>query len=177
MAYDTARAQTVLFGGVFFTPGFVATYFADTWSYAPTNAASLAPFGAGCAGTAGTPALAVQTDQRPWLGDVLTLDLTALPASAPVFLGFGLSRTARGTVALPFALSGLGFAGCTLLTSFDFTRVLTAAGGTATTTTPIPSSQAIVGMPFFAQALVLDPAANAGGATFSNALAGTVGAR
>jgi hypothetical protein len=55
-AFDTLRGRTVVFGG-----SINGTASNQTWSYFGTGAplASIAPYGAGCAGPTGVPALSV----------------------------------------------------------------------------------------------------------------------
>ena len=51
------------------------------------------------------------------------------------------------------------------------------AGGEALWSLTLPPSPDLAGTPFFAQAIVFDPAANPKGLVVSNGIAGTVGAR
>ena len=56
MAYDAARRRIVRFGGV---EG--AFIYNDHWEFAPVFPADYASFGAGCAGSAGTPSLSAES--------------------------------------------------------------------------------------------------------------------
>ena len=67
--------------------------------------------------------------------------------------------------------------GCTLYSSGEVFIPLPNAAGTASLTLPIPNNAALVGGVFYNQAIVVDPPANSFGLTWSNAGAGTVGAR
>jgi hypothetical protein len=136
-----------------------------------------APFGIGCAGSAGTPALAAASDQRPWVGEPFTLELTRLPANAPALFMLGSSKTSWGAVPLPFALDPLGMPGCAWLVAGDLAVPAGSIGGTAQLKLGIPADAALIGRAFFDQALVADPPANALGITASNATAGRIGAK
>jgi len=138
------------------------------WDCGPDRPPSASSFGAGCAGSAGTPALAAGT--LPWLGETFVL---ALPSASATALLLGASRTAWGPAPLPLPLGGVGMPGCTLLTSIDLTFPL--AGNAAAL--PIPGSIALVGQAFYVQGIVADPVANPLGAVTSNALEVRVGGR
>src|SRR5262249_34417651 len=86
-AFDDVSKRTLVFG-VLRSSGPDS----ETWSYGPVNAATLAPFGIACAGTAGAPALRADNDSLPWLGDVLALAVDPVPANAPTLLALGFSR-------------------------------------------------------------------------------------
>jgi hypothetical protein len=93
------------------------------------------------------------------------------PQDLPAFVLFGLSDQTFGGLRLPFDLSPFGAPGCALRTSIDsiyptttragggFSWVLVGAG--------VSRDARYTGMDMFAQALVLDPAANAAGLQFS----------
>jgi hypothetical protein len=139
--------------------------------------ATHATFGAGCPGSAGVPALAAAAGGLPWIGETFHLQLTRLPPGGVAVLLLGSSRTAWGSLALPFDLSPLGMTGCTLLVSGDGLRSVQAGTGTATVPLPICDCPDLVGGTFFSQAIVVDPAANPFGATATNAGMGRIGAR
>ena len=100
-----------------------------------------------------------------------------MPANTAVLFSLGLSRTQWGGLSLPFALDGLGMPGCALFASGDASLLRFASGSVAALTIPIPNNQAFVGLAFYNQAFALDPAANAAGATASNAAAATIGSK
>jgi hypothetical protein len=171
LAYDTARGRTVLFGGHEWGSS------SGTWEYGLTHAASLAPFGNGCAGSAGTPTLASLAGQAPWLGENLPVVLSRLPASAPALLLVGRSRTSWGAIALPAPLDALGMTGCTLFASAEVLIATASSAGVANVTIPIPNDASLLGASFFSQGLVADPPANAAATTASNAAEGKIGGK
>jgi hypothetical protein len=174
MAYDRRRATTVLVGGY----GWASNrppFLPDHWEYGPVHPAGYSAFGAGCAGTAGTPTLS--TVGLPWLGDTLGIVLNALPSGAPALVELGLSDTAWAGLALPLGLGAIGMPGCALLVSPDDWCSATTSGTTAVCPIPIPLDVGLLGARFFNQGVVLDPGANALGLTVTNGGAGTIGAR
>jgi hypothetical protein len=79
-------------------------------------------------------------------------------------------------VALPMPLDGYGMPGCTLFTSVHLTQSFVAgAWGTWESSLGIPAGTAWRGTVLFAQAWLLDPWANALGASVSNAAWCTIG--
>ena len=74
--YDTVRRETVLHGGTH--PYVGNTNY--TWRYSTPSAATAIAFGAGCAGSAGTPVLAKAPYTLPWLGDTMRTRVTTVPA-------------------------------------------------------------------------------------------------
>src|SRR5262245_18396442 len=168
LAFDAARGRTVLFG---------SRSFADTWEYGPVAPGAWVPFGTGCAGSAGVPVLAAGSELRPYPGNALTVDVAPVPANAAVLFSLGLSHTQWSGLGLPFPLDNLGMPGCALLARGDATLLRFATGGVASLAIPIPNDQAFVGLAFYNQAFVFDAAANAAGATASNAAAVTIGSK
>ncbi len=171
LTYDPVRRCVVLFGGR------GGPWLDETWVYAPVDPASWAPFGAGCAGPAGTPVLAAGAFQLPWLGDPFTLEATMLPAAGAAALAFGLSRTAWGSVALPLDLGALGAPGCLLLTRPDVCVPLAISAGRASSTVLVPYDPSLLGAVFYNQVAASDPRANPLGIVLSNAGAGAFGAK
>jgi hypothetical protein len=113
--------------------------------------ASWIPYGSGCAGTGGVPAL--QVVSAPSLGSTLTLSVQNLGA------GIAVMVTGLGQVALPLQPIGLGFGpGCTLLVTLDALDVMLPVGGSATWSLPIPNLPALVGLHLFNQAAELNVA-------------------
>ncbi len=142
----------------------------DTWEYYNPSPAQVTAFGAGCAGSAGTPSLQLEDNLRPWLGETLGLEVGNLPAGAPAIIAFGASNTAwaGGGVTLPWSLAPLGAAQCALLVSPDATDAVSGAGVTRTWTLPIPDLPALQGVSLHLQAAVADGAANPLGIVLSN---------
>ncbi|MFY9343239.1 MAG: hypothetical protein WAT39_12155 [Planctomycetota bacterium] len=98
--------------------------------------ASWQPFGSGCAGAAGVPA--VQVTSPPVLGGTLSLAVQNLAGGIAVMvIGFT-------PVSVPLAPLGLGFGpGCTLLATPDVLEVLAQTSGTATWSLPIPNTASL----------------------------------
>ncbi len=91
--------------------------------------------------------------------------------------GAGFSRDLFGGQPLPLALDFLGMTGCVLHASIDALTVAVASGGVSQFDMTVPTNSALIGATFFAQTLVIDPAANSAGVTASNALSFTIGRR
>src|SRR5262249_17820146 len=145
--------------------------------YGPVAPGAWVPFGTGCAGSAGVPVLATGSELRPYPGNELTVEAPPVPANPAELFSLGLSRTQWGAVSLPFALDNLGMPGCALFASGDASLLRFATGSVASLAIPIPNNQAFVGLAFYNQAFALDPAANAAGATASNAATATIGSK
>ncbi|MDO8349080.1 MAG: kelch repeat-containing protein [Planctomycetota bacterium] len=155
MAYDAARGATMTFGG--YT---LATMLADTWEYAPVDAATFTPFGEGCQGTGDLPAMAPVT--LPWLGDIYHVAVSGLTASGFATMAVGWSDTAWTLGSLPFALNALTNAagpGCDLRVSPDVLVFLPAVAGGSQYLLPIPNDAVFVGAVLFHQVVQLDTAA------------------
>jgi hypothetical protein len=159
IAFMPNRNRMVQFGGANFS---TFVFYNDTWEW------QTGTFGAGCAGTNGTPALSVNASPR--LGQSWTVTVSnANPTLNIGLLAFGFA-TFPGIDLGPV----LGMPGCFAFTTPDVvTSVLTGAAGSFSWTWP--SVSGAVGDRFHAQALCLDPTVNAFGFTISNALTATVG--
>ena len=147
----------------------------DTWLYAaPGVAASFVPFGTGCLGSGGVPALAAAPGQLPWIASTFTMDFTNLPNP-----GVGLMLGFLGLSAFPFPvpLAAIGMPGCSALIDPLFAAGLSTSGGTASLLLIIPSSLPLEGMHFFVQGVVLDLGVNPAGMTVTNGADGTIGSR
>jgi hypothetical protein len=176
MAFDNRRARTLLFGMTGSTPPTV--HFWERITVQDPQAKWVA-FGAGCTGTAGTPVLAPDAGQLPWIGEAFTTKLGNVPASAlrvPFGL-LGVSKTNWNGIPLPVDLGSIGMPGCTLFTSAELVATLSAPSGVATWTLPIPPEPAFVGSRLWQQAVVLDPGANVLGMSASNAGEAYIGVR
>jgi len=172
-AFDTIANRTIVFGTL---RGSAA--YGETWSYGPVNPASIAPFGAGCAGSAGSagvPVLRTDGGSLPWLGDTLALAVEPTSANPLVVLALGFSRTSFGGAALPASLDPIGMAGCTLLVSLDELQLGVANGTRADFALSVPTTTSFVGLQFFAQAALADAHGNP--TVVSNALEGRIGNR
>jgi hypothetical protein len=166
LAYDPERAKIAMFGGN------NAQILADTHELAPVFPATFAAFGAGCPGSAGTPALAADGSGLPWMGETFGVELSGLPAGSPVFLAIGLSRTRWGPLSLPVALGALA-PGCSVLASQEAILPLANPAGTASWSAPMPG---VRGVSFYLQGMVVDPV-NPLRLTFSNGGDATIGSR
>lgn len=175
LTFDSVRQRTVLFGGITIT----GTTLGQTWAYgAPGGpAASVVPYGVGCAGPSGIPLLEPQAGSVPRLGGTLNMQLSGLPTgllNVPVgWIGF--DATTWSGLPLPLALDSLGFPGCQALLAPSQTYALTNVGGTAAWSIAIPFLPSFAGLQFYAQAGVTVLGFNPGGLVFSRALHATVG--
>lgn len=136
-------------------------------------------FGAGCSGSAGVPVLTAAPDAAPWIGESFTVELSQFPTgvlSIPFGL-LGFSDSTWGSLGLPLPLDPIGMPTCRLLVSIDATLVLTNEGGNAHWTIRIPVLPSLVANSFYLQGFVFDRAANALGATVSNAGEARIGVR
>jgi hypothetical protein len=170
LAYDSVRRQVVVFGGAL--PAYAnALPMNDTWLYRTPNPALATPYGQGCSGSAGTPALSAAPYSLPWLGDIFRTRIGTLPAtSAGAVFVTGLASTPGQS------LSGLGFPGCQSFVTLDSARFVLASGGMAEWSLQVPVDSSLVGVSLFQQGFVFDAGA-AGGAVVSNALSFTAGVR
>ena len=148
-----------------------------TFEYAPVAPASAAPYGSGCAGTAGTPLLEPLAGERPWIADKFGFVLGRLPATATAALFAGTSRTAFGPFPLPLDLAFLAMPGCALRVSPDALVLVNNANGDARVSARIPDDASLVGRGLYLQGLATDPLANPTGLVWSNGLALTFGAK
>jgi len=123
-------------------------------------------FAPGCAGS--RPATRLVPRDTPRIGKTLQVTLFDLPVDVAV-LAMGWQQTA------PISLASLGMPGCNWHTSLDATMALVGQGGQAKWLLPIPDASSLVGIRFYNQAVVLDPAATGFGAVVSNAAEGVVG--
>ena len=129
-------------------------------------------FGHGCAGTLGVPGNVVVAPPR--LGATMRVDLTNLPAHTALYW-WGTSNTTAAFGPLPADLAPLGAPGCMARVSFDAAVLLNGAGHVATFQFTVPNAPALLAARFYAQALSVDPAANALGLVASDAAGFVVG--
>lgn len=172
LAFDTARGKLVLYGGLnadwaTYVQNHSGTAFLrDTWEYTPGTVGSFTSFGAGCAGSRGTPAVRAHLGARPTAGQTFRTQIDNLPLTGPAFVFLGASSTTYGGLPLPFPLAAIGMPGCTLLVSGDVLLPVQNVLGVGLLSVDVPSSAA--GATLYQQALVFDPGVNALGLTASD---------
>lgn len=135
--------------------------------------ASYTVFGAGCAGTAGVPTNS--SSLPPQLGTTAVLTFGNLPSPPLAIALFGLSNTQSAFGPLPLALAGFGAPNCTARVSPDASTFLVCSAGAASLQVTTPNLPGLLGVTYHTQALVLDPALNALGASMSAAATAIVG--
>jgi len=141
-------------------------------SAAPGRAPTYTYYGNGCSGVAGSPMSTVAS--LPIGGQSTDLGVTNALAGTLAISVIGLSRTAYAGVALPFDLTSVGAPGCALLASADLTTLTTTDGlGNSSVSFAVPAS--VVGLEFFTQWFVFDPATNNLGFVVSDAGFGVIG--
>lgn len=160
MAHDFLTDRITAFGGVTQTNMVLD----DTQQFG----AQFQPFGAGCAGTGGTPRLVLGA--LPVLGTQLRVDLIDLPpASTLAAMSLGLSRTQWVLGNLPMLLTNLGMPGCRAYASADVLVTLPVVGGVASWTFDLPQLPFLLGDAYHLQGIAVDPGVNGAGLTVSNA--------
>jgi hypothetical protein len=169
MAYDAPRRRVVLWGG---DQVGVSAALDDTWAYKTPLPADAVPFGAGCAGSNGTPTLAPAPYRLPWLGDTFTTRVDALPVG-----GIGAVIVSSVGTTPPIDLTPVGMPGCDLLVPLDILEWAPAVGSVAEWSYSAPLSMSLAGVVWRQQGFPLDPAASAFGLSASNAIVATFGVR
>ena len=131
----------------------------------------------GCPGSAGVPSLAATNHDGPLLNSQFTMTFDGLPVNRTclIFAFLGFDRDYLNGTPLPLDLSSIGAPGCMLYLDPDFDALLGNHLGHVEWSIYIPDLPALVGMRFFTQGLVLDPAANPLGASFTNACEARIG--
>ncbi|MCA8952460.1 MAG: hypothetical protein KDE27_23315, partial [Planctomycetes bacterium] len=81
VAWHPGLARTVLVNGI------------ETWNYGPDQPATALSFGAGCAGTNGTPVVAVAPFSGAWAGSSCTIEVAPIPTGAAPLLAIGTHTT------------------------------------------------------------------------------------
>ncbi|MCR9246974.1 MAG: hypothetical protein NXI31_18220 [bacterium] len=133
-------------------------------------------FGSGCVGSLGIPELAAQPGSRPALGSTFQATVSNLPSNVAIMTtGFSNTWNSSTATPLPLPLDTFGMAGCTQLADPVAVQFLFGAGGNASWSWTLPTSEVWFGAPFYQQAFVLDSAANQLGLTATNGGAGVLG--
>jgi hypothetical protein len=146
-----------------------------TTAWQDTSALGLhGSFGAGCAGSLGVPTLGAAPAVRPSFGSVFGQTLAGLPLGVG-FVTLGLSNATSGGLPLPLDLSPFGLGGCSLWAEALSTHLVVGAGNAAVWSFVVPNDLGYLGLTFYNQGLVLDPAANAVGLVVSNATVSQIG--
>lgn len=172
LTYDPINAETVL------VPGSIPGPFVLDNQNPATVTPFVAPFG--LCRFSNNDVLTLDKDSPgdlPWVGSTFELvgnSTNSLGFTPISFIKFGFSNSASALGPLPFHLNVLGAPGCFALVSDDATS---AAQLTPTFRVPIPivNNPALVGLTTFAQAVSLEPAANALGLVVSNGVEMTIG--
>jgi len=169
-------AQNTFFAGPIFQPRMWAGSLHYTSGGAALTLASWQGFGTGCASSSGLPTLAPVS--RPVLGQSFAVDVVQAPVGTIGFSVYGLSNTAWYYVLLPLDLGYIGMPGCRQYIDIVATTSFGPGAPALQITGLVPNASALTGLPFFLQAVLVDPAPMPGnlvGMVTTNALAGVVG--
>ncbi len=140
----------------------------------PNQNGSYSVFGLGCTGAAGQATLTA-TATLPNIGQGFTVLMSGLPASSSALGLIGFSKSTFGTRSLPLDLTFLGMPSCTLYTDIADAAPTTNFAGIVIWTIQLPNDPGLIGLKFYQQGWILDPAANALGAVTTNAGEGIIG--
>jgi hypothetical protein len=163
-------AQNTFLTGAVFQPRMWSGSLYYTSGGAPVTLAAAAPFGSGCAGAIGLPALVPQ--MRPVLGQTFAASITNVAGSGLGFAVYGLSNTAWYYAPLPLDLGFVGLPGCRQYTDIVAVQTFVLGGGATSLQTAIPNDGGLQGQRFYAQALLPDPSA---GLVVTNAVGALAG--
>lgn len=165
------------FGAMVFDPDRKVSYFVggalagdrqkptnEIQSYAATNPAGFLPFGTGCKGSAGTPAL---SGTNPWIGELVTLTLENITQTSVALAILGTSNRKWGSFTLPLDLGSLGAPRCKLNVEPLFFFVMKNTSGTAKLGFPLPNDAGLAGATLYMQGMATD-STNALRLVFSN---------
>ncbi len=137
-----------------------------TWIIRVEGGAGYRAFGAGCAGSNGTPTLTGVSAAPPVLGQSALLTVSNLPIPAtPTVIALGFDR-----LATPLDLGAIGMTGCTFDIDLLLTTPLVSSAGTSGWSAMVPMDTSVAGRSVFAQVATLDAPANPFGITTSNAV-------
>lgn len=144
-----------------------------SWVIQVESGADYRSFGAGCPGSSGTPTL-VGGGILPTLGAVVLFDASNLPN--PGVADFALLGFVAPSpiVDLGTAITGVAN-GCLVIVNPLSTGLLANVAGNASIGFGIPNDPGLVGVSVLGQAVSLDPAANAAGATVTNGVRAVIG--
>jgi len=132
-------------------------------------------FGTGCPGSVG-PVVLQAPGGAPRIGTTHALTASPVAANSPYAVGvIGFSRDQSSIGPLPFDLSLVGMTDCQLWIDPASIDSLTLQGSVVHWSIPMPNRLDLVGVQFFQQVLVSDPAANAGGAIATHAMCFRIG--
>jgi hypothetical protein len=131
-------------------------------------------FGAGCAGSLGTPVLTLPGIPVPAMNTTFRLGLGNLPLNLGI-VTMGFSAASSGPFALPLDLGPFGLPGCMLLADPAATALVVGTGGLAQWSLFLPENPSFMGAVFYNQGFALDPGINAAGITASRGGRGCVG--
>lgn len=163
-------AQNTFLTGAIFQPRMWSGSLHYTSGGAPVTLAAATPFGSGCAGAIGLPALVPQ--MRPVLGHTFAASITNVAGSGLGFAVFGLSNTAWYYVPLPLDLGFVGLPGCRQYTDIVAVQTFVLGGLATSLQTSIPNDGGLQGQRFYVQALLPDPWASL---VVTNAIGALVG--
>ncbi|MCA8975849.1 MAG: hypothetical protein KDC98_14095 [Planctomycetes bacterium] len=147
----------------------VVSHDGTTWEYGPVYPATTEQRGTGCPGPLGPPSLVPLT--LPWIGSTQSFQLVNVPLPAGSFCTLGFDDQAWLGTPLPWDMTPIGMPGCQLRVAPAATEFVV---GTAWNF-GIPNAPSLLGLPFFTQAMVIDPPANAVGFTVTQSVAGVMG--
>jgi V8-like Glu-specific endopeptidase len=137
------------------------------------HAGSSTPFGTGCGGSAGKPALGAIG--FPDLGATYELQVQQVLAGQAGTMMLGASDQKWGNTPLPLALDGIGGTGCSLLVSPDWNYPLATGAGTPKLGFTVPVDTTLIGRSMFAQYASIDKPANPLGVSMTQGLKITIG--
>lgn len=133
------------------------TQFGTTFSMQPTSQATVTSFGAGCPSSVGPVGLVARS--MPYIGGDFVHEINGASASTVIgVIVFGTSNTIWAGLPLPLSLAAAGAPGCSVLVSVDVTSVAILNNGVGNVTWSLPNLASAVGLQFFTQAVVFDPA-------------------
>ena len=142
-------------------PNSLDARFEVVFSLAPPS--SVTPFGVGCGGSAGVPAIGAVSP--PTFDAPFTISCANVPPGMNgAFAVLGFRQFSPG-----IDLTPIGMRSCRLYVALDLVQQLSAVGGRADFTLMMPMSSSWVGAPLFFQFLVTDPGANSIGLIVSDA--------
>jgi hypothetical protein len=110
---------------------------------------------------------------RAWIGQTLSVDVTA-PYSLAL-LATGFSDQVYGSTPLPVNLGPYGLPGCSLRVAPEATVLGSSLSGTVTFSVPIPNAVGLLGVAYWQQSLALAIGSNPANLLATDSVRGTVG--